>query len=253
MMALPTRLFVPMAVLGLVAGAPSLQATETDGRIIAAAKGSHNFKTYLLDDKINIVSKNGCVTLTGKVQDEFHRALAEETLAGLPAVKSVNNQLNIVEAPGGLDPDAALRVKVQAALLFHRRLSAVQTKVSVDKGVVTLRGVAASEEQKALAGSHVLGLDGVTAVVNDMTVGDPHPKRRAIRRKIDDASLTAQVKLALLFTRATRGAHTKVITENGIVELSGTAKSRAEKDQATRVAQTVDGIKAVHNRMSVEG
>ena len=77
----------------VIASVSPLAATETDERIVAAARGSYNFKTYLADDKIVIVVTHGAVTLTGEVLDDLHKSLAEETLAGLPGVTRVTNHL----------------------------------------------------------------------------------------------------------------------------------------------------------------
>jgi osmotically-inducible protein OsmY len=238
--------------LGAVSSLVPLEATETDDRILAAARGSYNFKTYLAGDQIHLAAKRGTVTLTGEVLDELHRSLAEETVAGLPGVDRVNNQLNLRSQPGGGTPDAALRTKVQAALLFHRQFSVLQTRVQVQQGVVTLQGEADSEARKRLCATFVQGLDGVLRVDNQLTVVPEHPRRKAIRKRIDDASITAQVKLALLFNHATSAARTRVRTENGVVHLEGAAGSRAEKRLVNRVAWTVEGIRNVNNLMTVE-
>jgi osmotically-inducible protein OsmY len=245
----------PRPLLRLAAAvltASALTATETDERIVTAAQGTYTFKTYLKGDQIMVISRNGAVTLTGKVQDVFHRDLAAETLAGLPGVKSVNNQLSLVGEPSVIGPDAKLRARVQAALLLHRGLSGIGAKVLVKEGQVTLQGEAHSAVQKVLATEYVKGLDGVAGVSNEMTVAKgPHPKRKAIRKKIDDASVTAQVKLALLFNRSTSAIHTKVRTDNGVVTLAGTAGSQAEKDLVTRIVGNLEGIQKVRNRMTV--
>ena len=125
--------------------------------------------------------------------------------------------------------------------------------MEVDGGVVTLRGEADSEAQKRLASAYVKGLDGVARVDNQMTVAGDHPRRGEIHRKIDDASITAQIKMALLFNRATSALKTKVRTDNGVVTLTGAAKSKAEKDLVTRIARNIQGIRMVRNRMTVEG
>lgn len=243
-----------LAAVALVASCATLSATETDDRIVAAARNSYNFKTHLKDDKITVVSKGGAVTLTGKVADEFHRSLAEETLAGLPGVSGVNNQLSLSGEPGALTPDTTLKAKVQTALLFHRRLSATRTTVQVQDGVVTLQGQAESVAQRTLATEYVKGLDGVVRVVNQMTVAPgPPPKHKEIRVRIDDGSLTAQAKMALLFHKATSALHTKVRTDHGVVTLTGTARSRAEKDLASRIVGNLEGVRKVRNLMAVEG
>ena len=240
------------AAMALAAAFTLLQASGTDDRIVQAAKGSYNFRTYLKDDDIRIAAKSGAVTLTGQVADALHRSVAEDTVAGLPGVASVNTQLSLKESPGGLQPDALLRAKVRTALLFHRELSSASTEVTVDRGVVTLRGTAATRAQRDRAGEYVKGLDGVAGVVNEMTVsGDPQPRRRAIRKRIDDASITAQVKLALLFNRSTSALRTRVRTENGVVFLSGEAANRAERDRVKRVVQNIEGIRSMRNQITV--
>src|SRR5580704_13781876 len=87
--------------LALVAAAGTMLATssslraDTDSRIESAAKKSYVFKTYLKDDSIKTDSKDGVVTLTGTVREASHKALAENTVASLPGVKSVDNQLTL--------------------------------------------------------------------------------------------------------------------------------------------------------------
>jgi len=90
-------LVVAVAVL-LVVGVPAY-ASKTDDRIESSARNSYVFKTYLKEDDIKIESKDGAVTLTGIVSEEYHRSLAQETMAGLPGVKSRDNQLEVKGAP----------------------------------------------------------------------------------------------------------------------------------------------------------
>jgi osmotically-inducible protein OsmY len=70
--------------------------------------------------------------------------------------------------------------------------------------------------------------------------------------KIDDASITAQVKMALLNHSSTSALETKVETTNGVVTLSGKARNAAEKDLVTKLVKDINGVKSVKNRMTVE-
>jgi osmotically-inducible protein OsmY len=229
-----------------------LGAGETDERICQAARDSYTFRTWLKDDRISVVSRQGVVTLTGMVRNEFHRSLAEETLAGLPGVQVVNNQLSLKEAPANQPADATLRERVRTALLFHREFSGPRIEVAVQDGIVTLRGEVASLPQRRRLAAYVRGLDGVVQVVDQMTVSKvPQPRRREIRKRIDDASITAQVKLALLFNRATSAMRTKVHTQNGVVTLSGQAASKGEREQVRRVVQGIDGVRLVRLQMVI--
>ena len=112
----------------LITSAP-LRAADTDSRIESSAAKSYTFKTYLKDDSIKTVSKDGVVTLTGTVADASHKSMAENTVASLPGVKSVDNQLLVSGEQPAEHSDAWITMKVKTALLFHRNVSATGTTV----------------------------------------------------------------------------------------------------------------------------
>jgi hyperosmotically inducible periplasmic protein len=240
------------AVVLLVTGVP-VHASTMDDRIQASAEKSYVFKTYLKDDDIKIESKDGVVTLTGIVANEVHKSLAQETLAGLPGVKSVDNRLELKGAPPTANSDAWLRDKVKATLLFHRSVSAGNTEVDVKDGIVTLRGNATSRLQKDMTTEYAKDVDGVRDVRNDMTVSKTSKKtHRTAGAKIDDVSITAQVKMALLLHRSTSALHTSVVTKYGVVTLRGKAGNVAEKNMVTKLVNDVNGVKSVKNRMTIK-
>ena len=201
--------------VALLAFSVPVQASETDDRIEASAKQSYVFKTYLKGDDIKIESKDGAVTLTGIVSVEYHKSLAQETMAGLPGVKSVDNRLEVKGAPPTANSDAWLVTKVKTTLLFHRSVSAGKTEVDVKDGIVTLRGDAASQAQKELTTEYARDVEGVKDVSNEMTVTETSKKKRTVGEKIDDASLTAQIKMTLLYHRSTSALKTSVTTKKG--------------------------------------
>ena len=235
----------------LVTRAP-VYASEMDNRIESSARQSYVFKTYLKDDDIKIQSKDAVVTLTGIVANEFHKSLAQETLAGLPGVISVDNRLELKGAAPTANSDAWLRDKVKATLLFHRSVSAIKSEVDVKDGIVTLRGEAASQAQKELTTEYAKDVDGVRDVKNEMTVSKTSDKTSdTLGEMIDDASITAQVKMALLFHRSTSAFNTKVETTHGVVTLSGKAGNAAEKDLVSKLVNDVKGVKSVMNQMTI--
>jgi len=73
-----------------------------------------------------------------------------------------------------------------------------------------------------------------------------------VREDIDDASITAQVKLTLLFHRSTSALNTTVATKRGVATVGGKARNAAEKDLVTKLANDVHGVKRVTNRMTIE-
>jgi osmotically-inducible protein OsmY len=227
-----------------------VQAAKFDNTIEASAKESYVFKTYLQEDDIKVKSKDGAVTLTGTVSAESHKLLAQETVAVLDDVKSVDNQL-IIKGEPDKKSDAWLVTKVKSTLLFHRSVSA-KTEVDVKDGIVTLKGVAASPAQRELTTEYVKDIEGVKDVRNEMTVAGVADEKRSVGDKIDDSSITAQVKMTLLYHRSTSAINTKVTTTDGVVTLQGKARNTAELDLATKLVNDVKGVNSVVNRMIVE-
>ena len=245
-------LFPVLAVALLLANSPAHASSKTDNRIEASAKKTYVFQNYLKGDDIKIQSKDGVVTLTGSVLEESHKSLAQETVAELPGVKKVDNQLKMKGDSPAVNSDIWLGTKVKTTLLFHRNVNAIKTEVSVKDAIVTLRGAADSEAQKELTTEYAKDVTGVKDVKNEMTVSAASTKKHeTVGEMIDDASITAQVKMTLLYHRSTSAVSTKVKTKNGVVTVSGKAGNAAEKDLVTKFAGDVHGVKNVINRMTV--
>lgn len=246
----------PIALLAatgaLLVTTTPLRAADMDDRIESSAKKSYVYKTYLKDDSIKTESKNGVVTLTGTVADESHKSLAEHTVAGLPGVVSVDNRLKIKGEIPAEHSDTWIGMKVKSVLLFHRNVSASGTTVAVKDGVVTLQGEAPTMAAKELTTEYAKDVDNVKEVKNEMTIAkDPVKPSETIGEKIDDASITAQVKTSLLSHHSTSAVKTKVETTNGVVTLSGVAKNAAEKSLVTRLVEDIQGVSSVINNMTI--
>ncbi|MCK9197253.1 MAG: BON domain-containing protein [Syntrophales bacterium] len=246
------RLAVMMvAAVALLALSLPVQASKMDSRIESSAKKSYVFKTYLKSDDVKIQSKDGVVTLTGTVSEESHKTLAQETVASLPGVKSVDNKLEIKGDTPTANSDAWLSAKVKTMLLYHRNVSGL-TEVNTKDGIVTLRGEAISQAQKDLTTEYAKDVEGVKDVNNEMIVKNTSKKKQTAGEKIDDASITAQVKMTLLYHRSTSAINTSVTTNNGVVTLKGKAANAAELSLAAKLANDVNGVKSVKNKMTIE-
>lgn len=230
----------------------SASASQTDERIEASAKKSYVFKTYLKDDSINTQSKDGFVTLTGTVAEESHRSLAQETVANLPGVVNVDNQLKLQGEAPVENSDNWIGMQVKYSLLYNRNVSGINTKVAVVDGIVTLKGEAQNQAQIDLAGEYAKDIKGVKDVKNEMTIAKViSVPKQTLAEKIDDASITAQIKMALLSHRSTSAFKTGVATLNGEVTLTGKADNAAGKDIASKLANDVYGVTKVVNNMTI--
>lgn len=247
----PLALVVAAAALA-VTTAP-LRASETDDRIESSFKKTYVYKTYLKDEHIKISSKDGVVTLSGDVFNETHKPMAQDTAEALPGVKSVDNRIEITGDRPAENSDTWVSMKVKTALVFHRNVNAGKTEVSVKDGIVTLKGEAASQAQKELTAEYAKDVEGVKDVKNEMTVAKISEKpSQTVGEKIDDASITAQVKMTLLSHRSTSMLNTKVTTNEGVVTVSGQAKNAAEKSLVTKFVTDINGVVSVVNNMTID-
>jgi hyperosmotically inducible protein len=124
------RVTLMMAAVALLAISVPVHASTMDDRIESTARDSYVFKTYLKSDDIKIQSRDGVVTLTGIVSEEYHKI----------------------------------------TLLYHRSTSALKTKVETRRGVVTLSGKASNAAEVNLATKLADDINGVKSVKNLMTI-----------------------------------------------------------------------------------
>jgi hyperosmotically inducible periplasmic protein len=89
--------------------------------------------------------------------------------------------------------------------------------------------------------SAVLGLT-VVACAHDTSMG----------QRVDDTTVTAKVKAALLADPDVKGTAVQVETLRGQVQLSGFVDSEAQARRAVDIAQRVEGVDRVINKMSVK-
>ena len=244
--------FVISAFAMFVTGTP-LRASDVDDKIESSFQKTYVYKMYLKDDSIKTEVKDGVVTLTGTVSEESHKALAQDTVASLPGVTSVDNKLATNAEAAAESADKWISRKVTLTLLFHRHVNAGKTVVEVKDGNVTLKGEALNIAQKELTTEYAKDIEGVKEVKNEMTVAaTPEPATRTNVEKVDDASITAQVKAALYNHRSTSSVKTKVDTRNGEVTLTGIAKNASEKSLVSKLVNDIQGVTSVNNQMTVE-
>jgi osmotically-inducible protein OsmY len=142
---------------------------------------------------------------------------------------------------------------VKATLLFHWSVSASTTEVDVKDGIVTLRGNAVNQTQLELTAEYARDVEGVKDVKNEMIVlTTAEIKPRTTKEKIDDVSVAALVRMALVLHHSTSGIYTTIATRRGVVTVGGRAKSAVQKELVTKLIKDVNGVKKVKNRMTIE-
>jgi osmotically-inducible protein OsmY len=142
--------------------------------------------------------------------------------------------------------DKDLKRHVETALDWEPSLDAKDIGVSVDEGVVTLRGNVASYAEKIAAERTALRVYGVKAVADDLVV------RLASTYQRTDTEI-AQAAVNALKWHTTVPDHRITLTvRDGWITLAGTVDWQFQKDAATRAVRDLTGVKAVMNDIRVQ-
>ena len=146
--------------------------------------------------------------------------------------------------------DKVVLSKVKTALIGDKTADANEINVEVNKGIVQLNGFVDSEKEKAQAETVAKGVSGVKGVQNNLSIKST---KETAGMAMDDSTLTAKVKSALIDNSDTNANDIKVETKAGVVQLSGFVDSDQQKTAASKVASAVTGVNSVENNLSVKG
>jgi len=116
---------------------------------------------------IEAAISDGVVTLNGQVESLSHKRLAGILAWWVPGARDVVNGLDV--QPEEADSDDEIRDAVRTALEKDKLIRSDSIRVSSRNSVVTLEGVAANEEQAAMAEADAWYVFGVDGVVNHLT------------------------------------------------------------------------------------
>lgn len=175
----------------------------------------------------------------------FAAAVAALGLMGAMAALADDSKRSV----GEYTDDKLLVSKVKSALISDKTADASEINVEVYKGVVQLNGFVDNDKESAQAESIAKGVSGVKGVQNNLMIKQA---AQTTGGAIDDSTITAKVKSALIDDDSTKGGDIKVETRGGVVQLSGFVSTEAQKNAATKVAQSVEGVKAVKNGLGIK-
>lgn len=144
--------------------------------------------------------------------------------------------------------DAGLTAKVKAKLAADPEINPFNIDVDTDDAVVTLRGRVDDRETKTEAGKLARQTTGVRSVRNLIEVGDSGMENAPGT----DAALVTAIKAELTADPDTAAINIDVDAQDGVVTLSGVVKSSAARQEAERIARSVDGVRSVRNELKVQ-
>jgi osmotically-inducible protein OsmY len=229
--------------------------------------------TYSINEHLNpfdigVDASDGTVTLTGTVDNEAQRSLAEQLARDLSGIDQVDNRLEVVDGGTGqsgaenpfyrLVNQANTTTRIKLRLLWSETTNGLLIDVDTDGEHVTLTGKVRTEEEKALAERIAGRTEGVGSVDNQIVV-DPDASfaKQAgamvteAGETISDAWITTRVAASLRFDSTINHGLIDVQTNDGVVTLKGQVPTLAQKQNAEEIAAGINGVERVDNQLEI--
>ncbi len=228
--------------------------------------------------RIDVTTKNGVVTLEGRVDTEEARRQAVQIARNTDGVVRVDDRLSVAgtaeagapagtageesREPGALIDDGMIETRVRAKFYSSDMLHGEQIDVHARDGVVTLTGKVAGKDQREEAVRLTRETEGVKDVVDELGVlseaqAEAAPivapgKEAAEGRVADDEWIRTKITSSYFLDDLVKSSRIRVEAAGGVVTLSGTAESQEVRQQAVRIARQTEGVKDVIDEIQVQ-
>jgi osmotically-inducible protein OsmY len=229
--------------IGTLLGAAAIALTAvacsaTDPGLTTAVKSKLAADDTVKSYRIDVDTKDAVVTLNGAVDTAAARARAVELARGTEGVRDVVDRLTVTP---GATPTTGVDDKVSG----EAREAARETGAKTDAAKRDANDKARDADDKADAAKRKADdkTDAAQRKAGDTTdrAGDA----------VGDAALTTKVKTKFLADDDISGLKIDVDSNNGVVTLTGTVPTAAEKNMALKVAKSTEGVKSVVDRLKV--
>lgn len=259
-----------LVVLSIPVGCRQNDQQKNIDEQIEAKLDSQNLKDVDAD-----VKDNGRVELTGTVASDNQKLQAEQAARDVNGVSGIDNLIKVnyddntivdndadrTDDTGvlvdkdvdvdkdrnvtdtGVPNDTWLSFKTKLALYADNRVPGNQINVESHNGVVSLIGKVPDALAKSTAVEVARKIEGVKSVKDQLQVV-PSAKREIIDDK--DDIITDNVDAAFDKDKVIDNLNLDVVTNNGVVTLTGTANNMGQVEKAIKTAYSVKGVRAVN-------
>lgn len=200
-----------------------------DGRIDAA--------------KISVNVDRGNVLLEGSINTYSSYRRLMNYASNVPNVVSVETHMDVkygIPQP----EDAQIVSYVENSIRWDADIQGSDIKVSSKDGHVTLSGNVDSFWKKELAEERAASILGVKEITNELAIVHSNT--------VTDDVISENIVNAMKANRYVDVANINVNIEDGNVNLTGTAHSDLERDEAYRIALYTGGVHLINNAIKID-
>ncbi len=168
--------------------------------------------------------------------------------------------------------DPVINSDVRSKMTEDERLRGLILDVKTENGIVTISGKAHTQEQVDRAIELARNTPGVVTVnsllnidavsTSDTLTPTPEDRKQVVekgQKELDeaadisgDARIENEVKSKFASDDMIKSRNIRISSKDGVVTLKGTVRSSEEQDEATRLANSVTGVKEVRSEVIID-
>jgi osmotically-inducible protein OsmY len=190
--------------------------------------------------QISVTVKSGAVELGGHVDSFWEKCVAERAAWRVAHVSQVTNGIRVVIPFKSRREDDEIALAAMSILEWDG-LVPETVEVQVAEAWVTLSGSVERHQQKEEAARALCTLNGITGISNDIAIQPP----------VIPGDVKTQIEAALKRNALVDSSHIKAHVTHGVASLRGTARSRAEYDEAMHAAWAAPGVIKVEDHITI--
>lgn len=214
--------------------------SNLDGRITKEIKEALDKEMRESAMDVNVDTRDGFVTISGIVDNLAEKRAAEEIATTIKEIKGIENCITI--STDGTITDKHIELEV-IKKIQHSRVGDIEgVGVRVNDGIVVLEGSVKTLRDEKLAVNQAEKALGVKDIVSNIKI--------ASYKRFDDASIVNKITQEY---SATDLSIPDIFTDvhDGVVRIAGHVDSRKEMELAVEIAQSVEGVIKVENKLKL--
>lgn len=139
--------------------------------------------------------------------------------------------------------DSEIATEVKEALKYDLLTKNLEISVTVDDGIVTLRGNVSRYSKKLEASKMIYRLAGVKNVVNELNVVNEHA--------VSDAEIISSIRTVFSIMEHFRDEDLVVSVHEGMVNVSGVLSSPRQQKMIRVLLSDIKGIRGIHDSTEI--